>query len=219
MTAQSVPPAPEVEVTSASAIDVPALRGSRAVLAAMLRLLPPRAAAACGGLASELAADRLSPLELCRRLGFEGWENLHAASEAGRGVVLLLPALGSRRVALRALVLYRPALRHFLVCPQSDDPSAALATLSQGSEVAILLGRPPLDPMPARLALASGAPAVLIVALPERRGTFHIRASPPIAPVADDTIETLTQRYLRAIEDQIRRQPEIRPWSRQKWSD
>lgn len=266
---QPLSPAPEDEVTRASAIDVPALRGFRAVLAAILRRLPPRATASCGGaygalrwlvdprarraardrlgealpeidaaarrrlvrrsfprlgsgLASELAAERCSPLELCRRLGFEGWENLNAATATGRGAVLLLTALGSWRVALRALVLYRPALSHALLSPPSQrdaDPSAAmLASLSQGNEVAILLGLPPLDPTFAHLALASGAPAVLVVALPESRGRFRLRVSPPIEPAADDTLETLTRRTLQAIEDEIRRQPEVWPWSRQRWS-
>jgi len=271
--ANDVPPATEVRAGDAATVEVPELRGFEAVLGAMLRLLPHRVAAACGGVcgalhglvapaarhlararvgealpempdaarrrlvrrsfrrlgshrASELSATRFSPRELCRRLRLEGWENLHAATAAGRGVVLLLADLGSWRLALRALVLYRPLLSHFLISTPSDHGrdlaadrwSAMLASLNQGGEVAILLrcpvfGHPAsLDPLPARLALASGAPAVLVVSLPEPEGRYRICASPPIAAVGDDTIERLSGQYLGVVEDEIRQHPESLPW-------
>ena len=88
------------------------------------------------------------------------------------------------------------------------------------------LGHPALvTPLPASVALRTGAPAVTIVAWPEPGGRYRVELGEPILPPdsatdgdrGDDAVAALTTRYLAALEADIRRQPEQWLWMHRRW--
>ena len=85
------------------------------------------------------------------------------------------------------------------------------------------LGHPALvTPLPASVALRTGAPAVTIVAWPEPGGRYRVELGEPILPATDgergdDAVAALTTRYLAALEADIRRKPEQWLWMHRRW--
>jgi len=85
------------------------------------------------------------------------------------------------------------------------------------------LGHPALvTPLPASVALRTGAPAVTIVAWPEPGGRYRVEIGEPIVPAADgnhgdEAVAALTSRYLAALEADIRRRPEQWLWMHRRW--
>ena len=85
------------------------------------------------------------------------------------------------------------------------------------------LGHPALvTPLPASVALRTGAPAVSIVAWPEPGGRYRVELGEPILPATDgergdDAVAALTTRYLAALETDIRRRPEQWLWMHRRW--
>ncbi len=150
---------------------------------------------------SELRAARLSSVELCRRLDYEGWAHLHHSADAP---LFLLGPLGSPSLARRVLGDYLEDAETAVVLPAPPGVEAVDAVLSSdGVRCAAA---------PARRALKRQTAAVWTVALPERRGRWRVHFLPPVAPVDGDTEASLTQRYLSALEEMIRRYPACWPW-------
>jgi KDO2-lipid IV(A) lauroyltransferase len=85
------------------------------------------------------------------------------------------------------------------------------------------LGHPALvTPLPASVALRTGAPAVTIVAWPRPGGRYLVEVGEPIvAPDSGerdgDAVASLTTRYLGALESDIRRHPEQWLWMHRRW--
>ncbi len=86
------------------------------------------------------------------------------------------------------------------------------------------LGHPALvSPLPASVALRTGAPAVIVVAWPEKGGRYRVEISAPILPPArgesddDEAVATLTGRYLDVLEVAIRQHPEQWLWLHRRW--
>lgn len=150
---------------------------------------------------SERRAERTSAVKLCRRLRFEGWEGLH---NTPREPLFLLAPFGSAKVAARVLGLYREGSRSAVVVPPGVAEDAVEAELFRG----------PIrcSAQAARLALAEGLAAVWTVALPEGRGRWAVHYLPPAPAWPDDTVDSLTGRYLSVLEGMIRQHPEDWPW-------
>jgi KDO2-lipid IV(A) lauroyltransferase len=85
------------------------------------------------------------------------------------------------------------------------------------------LGHPALvTPLPASVALRTGAPAVPIVAWPQPGGRYRVELGEPILPPAggdrgEEAVAELTGRYLAALEADIRRRPEQWLWMHRRW--
>jgi KDO2-lipid IV(A) lauroyltransferase len=85
------------------------------------------------------------------------------------------------------------------------------------------LGHPALvTPLPASVALRTGAPAIPIVAWPEPRGRYRVELGEPILPAAGETrgeeaVAALTRCYLAALETSIRQRPEQWLWMHRRW--
>jgi KDO2-lipid IV(A) lauroyltransferase len=85
------------------------------------------------------------------------------------------------------------------------------------------LGHPALaTPLPASVALRTGAPALTIVAWPEPGGRYTVELGEPMLPAAggersDEAAAALTCRYLGALEALIRRHPEQWLWLHRRW--
>jgi Kdo2-lipid IVA lauroyltransferase/acyltransferase len=82
-------------------------------------------AAACfrqfgGALTDLISSSRFTPEELCRRFTYEGWENLGAAAEAGRGVFMLSAHLGYWEIAALPVGLYKGPMH--VVARPADNP-------------------------------------------------------------------------------------------------
>ena len=75
------------------------------------------------------------------------------------------------------------------------------------------------SPLLARLSQRFGAPVVPIFGYPRPHGGYEIVARTAIEPAGDGEAETraLTRRYLAAIEDEIRPQPELWLWMHDRW--
>ncbi len=113
--------------------------------------------------------------------------------------------------------------------PRRDTAREAEKILSQGGRVGCFpdapaapdegvhvpfLGRDTtVDRLPARLALAGGAPAVAIFVHPEPKGVYRVVAYPPIAAEGADAA-VLTRRLLEPLEGAVRQRPELWPWWR-----
>lgn len=159
-------------------------------------------AAAARGRRSERRALGLAPVELCRRLTFEGWEHLHNATAEP---LFLFGPLGAARLASRVVELYH-----------QGRASAAVVPPPVGEEtVRVALFRRPVacSVRPARLALEQGAAAFWTLTLPARRNRWCVHFLPPVVPRADDTVVSLLERYLSMLEGMIRRHPAHWPWS------
>ncbi|HEV8240256.1 MAG TPA: lysophospholipid acyltransferase family protein [Thermoanaerobaculia bacterium] len=88
------------------------------------------------------------------------------------------------------------------------------------------LGHPALvTPLPASVALRTGAPAVTIVAWPEPGGRYRVEIGEPMLPSdaegsenrGDEAVAALTARYLAALEGDIRKRPEQWLWMHRRW--
>ncbi len=141
---------------------------------------------------SELRAARLSSVELCRRIDYRGWENLHGVAPA----LFLLAPLGSRRLARRVLGDFLEGAESTVVLPAAPGRDGIDAVLL-GRDVRCAAG-------PARRALERQAPAVWTVALPRPRGRWSVHFLPPVPPADGDTVASLTQRYLSVLEERWR---------------
>jgi KDO2-lipid IV(A) lauroyltransferase len=77
-------------------------------------------------------------------------------------------------------------------------------------------------PLLARLSLRTGAPVVPFFGIPAADwGRTRIVFRPPIFPDAEleNTVDQLTIRYLAAIEEEIRRYPELWLWMHRRWRE
>ncbi len=90
--------------------------------------------------------------------------------------------------------------------------------IGHGETVAIsFLGRQlRAETLVARAAIDTGTPVVPVFGLPEPRGCWRISVREPIRPQGDDDPETLTTRYLSAVEREVRNRPELWPWWRKQ---
>jgi KDO2-lipid IV(A) lauroyltransferase len=85
------------------------------------------------------------------------------------------------------------------------------------------LGHPALvTPLPASVALRTGAPAVPLVAWPEAGGRYRVEVGEPILPPVgeergEEAVAALSRRYLAALEADIRRHPEQWLWMHRRW--
>ena len=134
---------------------------------ALLRLVPRRFAA--------------TPVELCRRLTYQCFEHVHAATVEGGDLVLLVPASADRRLP-RVLELFRPA----------GEAARTVAVAAADDAVAVAA---------ARRALAEGGAAVPALLRPAAKGRFVVRFLPPVVPRQGETEAALAGRYLTALED------------------
>ncbi len=75
------------------------------------------------------------------------------------------------------------------------------------------------SPMVAKLSLRTGVPVVPFACVPADDSTYCLRFRPPIYPEGEgDAAEReLTCRYLAAVEDDIRRTPELWLWMHRRW--
>lgn len=110
-------------------------------------------------------------------------------------------------------------------------PEDAVSALARGTRVAVSvdaasiggtgveaswLGRSlRVDATAAHLAVATGAPVVPLLAVPEPAGGFSVVARPPLDPRPGEDTDGLTGRLLRAITGGILERPESWPWWRQ----
>lgn len=67
-----------------------------------------------------LSADRFTPVELCGRFTYEGWEHLERAESLGRGVFLLGAHHGNWEISGRPISFYRGVM-HTIARP-ADNP-------------------------------------------------------------------------------------------------
>lgn len=92
----------------------------------------------------------------------------------------------------------------------------------QGGILVPFFGHPALTtPLPAKVALRTGAPAVPIFAYPEPGGRYRVRVDSPIVPEgssrSEDAVTELTRRYLGVFEREIRERPEQWLWMHRRW--
>jgi KDO2-lipid IV(A) lauroyltransferase len=91
----------------------------------------------------------------------------------------------------------------------------------QGGIVVPFFGQPALaTPLPASLALRTGAPAVPMFAWPQPDGRYLVELHPPIPPADGDgpeAVAELTGRYLAVLEREIRKRPEQWLWPHRRW--
>ncbi len=67
-----------------------------------------------------ISADRLDPVEICRRFTFEGWEHLERAESLGRGVFLLGAHHGLWEISGKPITLYRGPM--YTIARPADNP-------------------------------------------------------------------------------------------------
>jgi hypothetical protein len=134
-----------------------------------------------GLLARLFARHRLagSPVDLCRRVSYEGFEHVHAARAHGGSVIFLIPASG-KEILVRVLELFRPA---------GEDASTKSAASAEEATDA------------AHQALAGGGTAVPVRVRPALKGRFVVRFLSGVVPESGETAEALARRYLAAWED------------------
>ena len=92
----------------------------------------------------------------------------------------------------------------------------------QGGIPVPFFGHPALTtPLPAKVALRTGSPAVPVFAYPEARGRYRVKIEPPIRPEGSDRSEedvvSLTRRYLGVFESEIAAHPEQWLWMHRRW--
>ena len=92
----------------------------------------------------------------------------------------------------------------------------------QGAIEVPFFGHPALTtPLPAKVALRTGSPAVPTFAVPEPGGRYRVRFEAPIPPEGDprseSAVATLTARYLETFERAIRDRPEQWLWMHDRW--
>ena len=139
----------------------------------------------------ELRAARLSSVELCRRLDYEGWENLHGLPPAT--LLFLLGPLGSRRLARRVLDDYLDAPESAVLLPAPAGEESVDADFF-GTRVRCAVG-------PARRALERRSPAIWTLALARPRGRWRIYFLSPVSPMDGESAAALTRRYLDVLEE------------------
>ena len=189
------------------------LKGRRRAAAALRRALPELGGGEVARLVresyaresrrqrSERRAGKASAVELCRRLRFAGWESLH---NTPRDPLFLFAPLGSVRVAERALGLYHEGSRNAVVLPAAAGGETVEAALFRRGVAC--------SAAPARRALEDGLPAIWTLAIPEDRSSWAVYYLPPVPTRPDDTVVSLTERYLGVLEAMIREHPEDWPW-------
>jgi KDO2-lipid IV(A) lauroyltransferase len=117
-----------------------------------------------------------------------------------------------RGAARRMLSALRRGERVAYVIDQRVHPNEGIETP--------FLGRPSFSsPLLARLSLRTGAPVVPMFAYPEPPDRFDVVVHPPILPdeSGDDPVREMTVRYLRVVEEAIRRRPEMWLWMHERW--
>lgn len=75
----------------------------------------------------------------------------------------------------------------------------------------------PLTPLPAELALRTGALLVPVECVIRPQGGYTLRFLKPISVTSESTVESLTQAYWDVLEAGIRRHPECWLWSYKHW--
>lgn len=73
------------------------------------------------------------------------------------------------------------------------------------------------SPLPARLSRRTGAPVVPVYGFGEAGGRYRVVVRPAIRATPEDTETTLTERYLAAVESEIRARPELWLWMHERW--
>lgn len=135
------------------------------------------------GLLSRLLAPRAlrwSLVELCRRTTHDGWENLHAAEAAGRGVALVIPPGTRWVVAARALAAWAGPLHLALPAAAADRKLARLVCTSD-RESPLLAA----DPEATNRVLAAGEKVLFVIegAEPRDLAPRPIPEGAPIVPL------------------------------------
>jgi hypothetical protein len=125
-----------------------------------------------------------TPVELCRRLSYEGFEHVHAAAAEGGGLLYLVPASADRRLPDRRL----PRILE-LFCPTGEAARTALVASADDAAAA------------ARRARADGDAAVPTLLRPAAKGRFVVRFLPPVVARPGETEAALAGRYLAALKD------------------
>ena len=77
------------------------------------------------------------------------------------------------------------------------------------------------SPVPAIIALHTGAPAVPVFCYPAENYRYRAIVYPPILPdelkTDDATIAELTRRYMKVIEEEIKKHPDQWLWLHRRW--
>ena len=117
-----------------------------------------------------------------------------------------------RRSGRRILQALREGGKVVIVMDQRVHPN-------EGIEVPFFGHGAITTPLPAKLSLRTGAPAVPMFAYPRAGGGFRVVARPPIEPEGSgpEAIAALTARYNAAIEAEVRRDPEMWLWMHERW--
>ncbi|MDH3743482.1 MAG: hypothetical protein OES47_00095 [Acidobacteriota bacterium] len=159
------------------------------------------------------ALDRVDPVRLCSRLEFEGWERIEQAQRTGGGVVLLSASLGLFELVSTVLDLYKGGSDTPHDLTRLDQPQSGHA--ADHSIELPFLGRPfKASTLAAARALDQAYAALPVFAFLERRRRFRVVVRPPIVPIfGGDDKESLTRRFVVAIEAEILARPEQYPWS------
>ncbi len=204
-------------------------------------------------------AQHLDVDEVRQRFEIRGWENMEAAQDLGRGVLVLCGHFGSWQVATYPLGLAVGGMS--LVARPPDNPRIAadlvnlrerfgnvllerhgvghrvFRTIRRGGIVGIVIDQrvPPLTgilvpffgqparttEVPAFVSLKTGAPAVHVTSRPINDSRYVVEIGEPIWPSSVDGHEhpevSLTQRYLEALERDIRQRPELWLWMHDRW--
>ena len=128
-----------------------------------------------------------------------------------------------RKLFGNAVIPKRGAVRGMLKALKAGHLVGILIDQRVPKEQGILVdffGRPSrTTPILARLSISTGAPVVPIYAVPEPGGRYRVIFREPIEPEGegDEAIAALTRRYLEAVENEIRNQPELWLWMHERW--
>jgi Kdo2-lipid IVA lauroyltransferase/acyltransferase len=129
------------------------------------------------------------------------------------------------RFGIREVVKRGAARQLFRVLREGGRVGLAMdqrVRAEQGGIVLPFFGHPALvTPLPASLALRTGAPAVPIFAWPQPGGRYLVEVHEPIAPPpgasGEAAVAELTGRFLTVLERAIRGRPEQWLWAHRRW--